>query len=523
MTVEDGADPTTTRPPVSRDSKRILAALALLTLVIRIPLLGAPIFRDEGMYGYTAQEVLRGYLPWETAVDNKGPLLIYEYALGLAIGGMSSIEGIRAVGLAFALGSGLALFALARDMRGEKFALIATSLYVVHSNLVALYGHFCGSEVFTLTPVLLAMWQGWRAPRAPSAWPSFFCGLFFGLAVWTRLTVVTWGVSVGIFLLWRACGMAKLWRALAMIAGAGLVSAFFLILYGWNNKLGVFVDGLVTFPKVQLATSEAFITEREQIMTVLGIALPQTVSIWLPCLFVLVHPRRLNLEARVFLLPWLAMALMGFYATHLYLVQQLFLVYPAAYLLAAWQLQDWGLADGSRLRSKNAAVWLVAACLLFNLATNARLFVGLASRDLSVSDPQLIQGAKVGRWVRDNTPTDSFFYQWGVEWETYFVAERRSPTRQLNALLMVMFGVAVENGAPMAAEFDRIQKEIIAGLEAHPPEIVAVTASVKNYDMKSFYLPAYVDNMLRTKYDLLFEEKPYWIFRRKGSTQQSVP
>lgn len=500
---------------VSRGARRILAAMALTVIAVRLPLLDATTYRDEGMYGYIAQDLLRGYLPLETALDNKGPLLFFEYALGLALGGLGSIEGVRALGLLFVLGSGAALFALAREMRDETFALVATGLYAFHANLVQLYGHFCGSEVFTLTPALLAMWLGWKAPRAASAWPALLSGLMLGLAVWTRLTVATWGLALGLFLLWRAPRPVRAGRAAAMILGFGLVSALFIGLYSWPGKLGILSEAFLAFPSVQLATSNAFITEGEQFREAMRVFLPQTVMLWLPVLVLLCHPRRLAPEARWFLLPWFAVSVWGFYATHLYLLQQLLLVLPAAYLLAAWQLQDWARSARSGPLWKNGVAWLVLLCVGYSLATNAQLYRGLANRDPVY--PLLSQGAKVADWVRENTAPDDFIYVWGVEWEVYFEAERRAPTRHLNLLLLVMFGVAVENGAPYGAKFDQMQKEVIAGLEAHPPEIVVLTAGVKNYDLKSYYLPGYFDAMLREDYDLLFQEEPYWVFRRKAA------
>lgn len=400
-------------------------------------------------------------------------------------------------------------------MRGETFALIATGLYSFHANLVQLYGHFCGSEVFSLTPLMLAMWQGWRAPRAPNAWPALFCGLLLGLAVWTRLTVATWGVAIGLFLLWRAPGAAKLWRVAVMAAGFGLVSMFFLGIYAWQGKLGILSEAFLAFPSIQLATSNAFISEWQQFTEAAKVFVPQTVMIWLPVLMLLLQPHRLDLEARWFLLPWFAMSVWGYYATHLYLLQQFALVLPAAYLLAAWQLQDWARASKSLPLWKNGVLWLVAVCTSYSLATNQQLYRSLVRDD--VVYPQLTQGLKVAHWIRENTRPDDFVYVWGVEWSVYFESERRSPTRHINLLLLVMFGVAVENGSPYGGLFKQMQDDVVSGLETHSPEIVVVTAGVKGYDLKSYYLPAYVDTMLREKYDLLFQEEPYWVFRRKAA------
>jgi hypothetical protein len=107
-------------------------------------------------------------------------------------------------------------------------------------------------------------------------------------------------------------------------------------------------------------------------------------------------------------------------------------------------------------------------------------------------------------------------YNWGVEWEIYFRSERRSPTRQINALLLVMFAVAADRGDDFDEEFQRMQNELIAALEAEPPRIIALTAGLKDYGMRDFIVPAYLTKLLEEEYELVLKEQPYWVFRRKG-------
>lgn len=508
---------TAVRPGLSRTAKLILGGTALVVVVLRLAILSAPTLRDEGLYGYIAQEVLRGYLPMETATDNKGPVLYYLWAMALSLASPTSMEAIRSLGILFILGCGWTLFSLGKEMGGERVGLIAMGLFFFHTSLVRLDGHYYASEWFTMLPALLSVWLGWHAARSSTAWPAFLSGLLLGLAVWTRLTVVTWGVSVGLYLLYAGAPRNKLPRALAFTAGVALVSVFFLSLYAQHQQLGVFVEAFVLFPKAQSVTKNAFISESYQLLKIVRLAGPQTLLLWVPALLAVVS-RRMDKDTQWFLFPWLAMALAGFLGTHLYLLKQTFLLYPPVCLLAAWQLEQW-----SRGRHRKAALWFVVLNVLFNIGWNTPKYLGLLRNDPSVSVPIITQGAKVADWIKSNTRPDDYFFNWGVEWEVYFGSERRSPTRHMNVLLLVMMATAVDGGEPINEEFDRIQKEVIAGLEAHPPEVIAVTAGVKNYDLEGYYLPAYFDTMLRTRYDLLFQEEPYWIFRRKPSDRQPQP
>jgi len=60
-----------------------LAAVAILYVVIRLPLLGIPVVRDEGLFGVAAQAILRGETLYRDVFDLKPPGIFYIYALAL--------------------------------------------------------------------------------------------------------------------------------------------------------------------------------------------------------------------------------------------------------------------------------------------------------------------------------------------------------------------------------------------------------------------------------------------------------
>lgn len=512
--------------PVSPFAKRCLGAIALTVVALRLSLLSAPTLRDEGLYGYIAQDVLRGYLPLETAMDNKGPVLFYEWALALLVFGTSSIEGIRLLGTAFVLGSLATLFLLARELKGERIALIAVALMAFHTSLVEMDGYYYATEFFTLLPSLLAALLAWRANRSASLWPAFAAGVFLGLAIWTRLTALTLAPWLGLFLLLAAPGspadptqpaekgMSKtrqgILRALALTAGTAAVSALFLALYGSQGKLSLLVEAWVTFPAVQVLTRNAFVPELEQLYLIGKVCLPQTVLLWLPLVATLLF-LELDLRGREnrFIAAWLAMALLGFWLPRLYFPKQLFLVFPPLCILAATKWDDWSRSH------RKPVLLLVATCVLYTVGWNAPKHIALMRDDPLASERIISKGEEISAWILANTAPGDYIYNWGVEWELYFRSQRRTPTRHVNLLVFVMYALAVENGAPVGEDFDRLQKEVIRGLEAHRPEIIAQTGGTKNYDLKSFYLAAYIQNMLNTEYQLLYHDEPYWVFRRK--------
>src|SRR5262245_18313022 len=62
-----------------------IAAIALLYIVVRIHVIAIPLDRDEGVFGYIAQRILDGGLPYRDALDHKPPGVFYLYALALRV------------------------------------------------------------------------------------------------------------------------------------------------------------------------------------------------------------------------------------------------------------------------------------------------------------------------------------------------------------------------------------------------------------------------------------------------------
>src|ERR1017187_107087 len=114
------------KKPVKSDSNPLLAYLLfagsiLFTVYVRIRLLGIPMERDEGEFGYVAQLILHGKSPY-AAYYYKLPGVSYIYAFFMAVFG-NSLNGIRLGLLVVNLGSLFVLFAIVR----KSFSLHAAA------------------------------------------------------------------------------------------------------------------------------------------------------------------------------------------------------------------------------------------------------------------------------------------------------------------------------------------------------------------------------------------------------------
>jgi hypothetical protein len=101
----------------------IFLAVIILVLVIaiRIRLLGIPLERDEGEYGYAGQLMLQGIPPYKLAYNMKFPGTYAAYALIMSILGQT-IAGIHLGLLLVNLASIVLIFSLAGDCSTQQEA-----------------------------------------------------------------------------------------------------------------------------------------------------------------------------------------------------------------------------------------------------------------------------------------------------------------------------------------------------------------------------------------------------------------
>lgn len=498
---------------MNRERAAVLAVLAV-TLLLRIGHLAGPTLRDEGVHGYMAQEILRGHLPFETVFDNKGVLLYSEQAAALAVFGMHSIAGIRLLGIAFVLGSMVALYLLLRDQYGHWEGILGAALFGFYSSLMQMQGHYYGSEVFTLLPTNLAAWCAWRGLVNEDRRLFFLSGLCLGLGIWTRLTVAPFVGSFGLFLLLyhRPSRLAgPFWMGL----GLTLSCLPFIGLYLVAGRMDLLAQSYFLFSGAQLVTADVPGTPLEQLGRILAVAVP---NMFILMVFLAGLPFSPWWRDRrtTFLALWLGGGLLCFLLTGQYLSKQLHQALPPLCGWAAVVLVDWIRQANWR---RTVAWLLLAGSALWAAGLNFPRYYRLTVDDPSASEPIMVVGERVADWVREHSQPGDGLFVWGVEWQVYFRAERRSPSRHINLLAVILIAIAAERGAPVGDVLAQVQNEMSTQLKTHPPRYILVTSSVKNYDIEAYYLPAEFDAMLVRDYHLLFKDDPYWVFERNSSSR----
>src|ERR1700677_2484695 len=119
--------------------------LVLLTLAIRLPLLGVPFERDEGEYAYIGWRLEHNELPYRDWIDQKPPAIFWVYRLAFMLP-MDPIRAVHFMALLFAAASACALFFLALRFMSRGWAFLAAILFVLLSADPLLYGTEANTE-----------------------------------------------------------------------------------------------------------------------------------------------------------------------------------------------------------------------------------------------------------------------------------------------------------------------------------------------------------------------------------------
>jgi len=448
----------------------VLAAIILVSTLLRLCFLHEPFDRDEGLYAAIGQSILRGELPYRDAVEIKPPASFYLYALAIALFG-ATVEGIRSFTACYAVLTVVAVYAVTLRLADRRAALLAAAVYGVFSTFPLLQGSSSNTEVFLVLPLLLGVWFLLRfaanGRRRELAW----CGLCGALAMLIKPVALPF-VALGTCLvpLLRPAGeeAVERLRDLAsylapMAVGAILVIGYFKL----RGGLDEFLYWTVVFPRRYRASS------------IVGPSLPQalhylSMSLYLPFLVGSISAAWLPVSRRsltgtlplmLLLAGATAVALPGKFFPHYFIVLIPFLAVSCGI----------GLARLSRLpRVPALLAGIVLALLLVPTAVQTtQFYTDFSPEEVSIqkfNTTLFADSVKVASYLKQKTRPDDYIYQWGFEPELYFLADRRSPSPLFASI-----------GPSWAPDPRKATAELRQRLTATRPAYIVVQEEFANY------------------------------------------
>ena len=202
----------------------LLASILFLTFVLRFPSLFEPFwYGDEGIFAAVARNLNLGGTLYQTAWDNKPPMIYLTYEVIFKYFGVSMFW-LRLITAAFVLATATAIYEIARQIMGKNRALLATFIFGVLTSLRLIEGNLALTEIFMILPITLAML--FVIKRNFDYLSLFGAGILFAVASLYKQVGAFEAAALGIFLFFIS-------KNLADFIKKGLVlSLGFVIPYG---------------------------------------------------------------------------------------------------------------------------------------------------------------------------------------------------------------------------------------------------------------------------------------------------
>lgn len=468
------------------------AGLLALIALIWIPAgLAMPLARDQGIFAWVGQTILRGGLPYVDAWEHKGPAAHFLNAAAIGLFGPTSV-GIRIFDFVLLAGTIGGLVVLARR-RDPLWGWIAGLLLVLVCGGGG-YWHTAQPDGWSALGLLLATALVWHKPGHPLA--ALFAGALLGLAVMVKPNYGLMGILPVIGYGWRDEQGRRHWRELALcITGGGAVAAAFAAIFlvaghareAWDAVVVFNLQSHVEGPALQWrqigrALWTAVWWSDGNVYTVRLLHLLAIVGVFLLWRS---DRRGAALLSCGWFLAWVIGLSQnkGFYYHYVPM-------YGFAALLAAQAVRSAVRPQtGPRDRLRNALhVGVAASVALLVIVARPLPFAarwwGMALGMLPVPAyeaqfclPEVssrdfchVAVRETAAFLRTNLAPDDGMYVWGYEALLYFEAQRWSPTR-------FGFNYPMAVGSPDWKA--SVRREVLAALQSRPPKAIVVQETDK--------------------------------------------
>lgn len=439
----------------------LLAAVLILSLLLRVPGFALPLERDEGAYAYVAWNWLHGALPYRDAFDHKPPLVYLLYMPPLLFGPPTALA-IRVWATLLLLVDVALVYAIGRRVWGRGAGLLAALIFGVAGSAFDLQGLVLNTDQALVLPALIALWCAIRLRETQR--------LRFAIGAGAALAATVLVKPVGIVLLpalLLACERnvrSIVWVYGGAALGAAIVgmpiAGYFALRGGWNDL----VFGVLTYNRLYASESQ----DRWLLGPLVDMFAP-----FVPLLLVAIGGVALLGRSDASITPsarrsgwliagWCAALLVAAIGSLRAYIHYYYPILPFLALLAApcllWLRRIDAGADRLRRGANQLAALLLAALLLVPFARQNLRLLGTTAEQQSVrlygdvGKHYFAPAPLVAEYVRERTQPADYIYIFAAEPEVYLLAERRAASRYIyDYPLGLVPGAAAELRSDLAA------------------------------------------------------------------------
>lgn len=412
-----------------------LACALGLSLLLRLAFLHEPFERDEGHYAAIAQEILRGGLPYRDAIEIKPPGAFYLYALAIQLFGATT-EGIRIFTALYATLTVICVYTFARRITGGNAGLYAAATYGVFSTLPFVQGSGCNTEVFLVLPMTAGALFCVMAIESGKKRFIYYCGFCAAFALLIKPVALPIVALEFLFIALYRFNTEQIIDSLKniaafvlpMLACAALTCVYFALRGGFDD----FFYWNVIFPG-KYRTSGVF---GPPLLTVLISLTPSLLFPMILTFFSLPwfwsQKRTMTGLFTLLLIPasWCVVALPGKFFPHYFINIIPFMSIPA------------GIALAQLTQAKKPIAYLLLTVSImilgFTIYVSYPFYTVYTPEKVSEIKygPTFVDAMQVAKYLKERTLPDDYIFQWGLEPEIYFLADRRAPVPYLASVLV---------------------------------------------------------------------------------------
>jgi len=463
----------------TRLSDERLAWLGLFIVIlfvgfIRYRLIGVPLERDEGEYGYAAQLILQGMPPYKSVYNMKLPGIYGAYALLLKIFGETH-QGIHMGLLAINICTILLVFLLAKHFINPLGVLTSAASFALLSLGESVQGIFANAEHFVLVFSIGGLLITLRAIRNKSSGLFFLSGMVLGIGFLMKQHGIFF---IGIALLWIMTDsfyshpmnrkeLAS--RCFFLVSGVGIVYATLCLILAWSGVFSSFWFWTVDYAQKYL---DQISMQYAWFVFSINTARIFTSS---PALWVLAGLGAVTLtlkkglgQNRILIASFVILSFMSIFPGLYFREHYFLLLLPASALLVGISisaLQDMLSSLSSRMARSLLPILVVILCLGAAMYEQRDFLFHMtplqASRSAHGLNP-FVESLEIAKYIREHTNPDDRIAILGSEPQIYFYSQRRSAGSYI-----YMYPLMEEHEFAVA-----MQKEMIRQIESSMPALV---------------------------------------------------
>lgn len=247
--------------------KRLLARLErhhwlifivlFLTFILRFPSLFEPFwYGDEGIFAAVARNLNQGGVLYQTAWDNKPPMIYLTYGAIFSIFGVSMFW-LRLLAAIVVLTTAAVIYEIGKETIGKHRGLLASLIFGFLASLRIIEGNLALTEIFMILPISLAMYLAIR--RKFDFISLFAAGVLFAIASLYKQVGAFEAAALGIYVFLITGKFVEfIKKGLSLGLGFAVPYVITLLYFASRGLVDEYIFGAYTYYRIYLDESPRY-------------------------------------------------------------------------------------------------------------------------------------------------------------------------------------------------------------------------------------------------------------------------